>query len=155
MKYNRNEYPINEPIFPNLENCGLDIEEAVQRDVVTNHGNTSAFTLKRNHLPMITKEWTNKWMYMMFQYATDVDANKRVCQECYPPGTDEQLIRNEDRFTKGQVVIREQFSLQDFNTLHIACAINKLARIRNEVDEGLNRFSKIVSELQHKGIEIR
>lgn len=155
MTYKRNEYPVNEPVFPNLENCGLEIEEAMEREFTNNHGNYNLHMLKKEKLPTMTKEWTNKWMFMMFQYATDVDENKRICQECYPPGTDEQLIRNEDRFTKGQLVIREQFSLQDFNTLHVECAMRKIIKIRNEMNEGINRFEMILNELQHKGIEIR
>jgi len=155
LTYKRDEYPINEPVFPNLENCGLEIEEAVERKHGLQHRNYSRWVLKKELLPTMTKEWTNRWMYMTFKYATDVDANKRVCQECYPPGTDEELIRNEDRFTKGQLVIREQFSLQDFNTLHVECAMRKIVRIRNDINEGLNNYESILNALQNKGIEIR
>jgi hypothetical protein len=79
MNYKRNEYPVNEPIFPNLENCGLDIEEAIDREFEEHHESYRRNQLKREKLPTMTKEWTNKWMYMMFKYATDVDEDRRIC----------------------------------------------------------------------------
>lgn len=103
MTHKRDEYPINEPVFPNLDNCGLEIEEAVDREFGEHMGNYRRSHFVKEKLPTMTKEWTNRWMYMTFKYATDVDENKRVCQECYPPGTDEELIKNEDRFTKGHL----------------------------------------------------
>lgn len=153
MNYKRNEYPVNEPVFPNLENCGLDIEEKVAEHIpITGR---ERWVLKKELLPTITKEWTNKWMYMMFKYATDVDENKRICKECFPPGAEAQLVKDENSFTKGQLVIREQFSLQDFDTLHIQCAMNKLIRIRDEIQEGIDKFESIVNNLQSKGVTIR
>ena len=92
---------------------------------------------------------------MMLKYATDVDEDKRICKECFPPGAEAQLVRDENSFTKGQLVIREQFSLQDFDTLHIECAMNKLIRIRDEIQEGIDKFESIVNNLQNKGVTIR
>jgi len=151
MNYKRNEYPVNEPVFPNLENCGLDIEEKVAEQLT----GRERWALKKELLPTITNEWTNKWMYMMLKYATDVDEDKRICKECFPPGAEAQLVRDENSFTKGQLVIREQFSLQDFDTLHIQCAMNKLIRIRSEIQEGIDNFETIVNNLQNKGVTIR
>ena len=153
MNYKRNEYPVNEPVFPNLENCGLDIEEKVAEQLPIT--GKQRWVLKKELLPTITKEWTNKWMYMMLKYATDVDEDKRICKECFPPGAEAQLVRDENSFTKGQLVIREQFSLQDFETLHIECAMNKLIRIRDEIQEGIDKFESIVNNLQNKGVTIR
>jgi len=141
MNYKRNEYPVNEPVFPNLENCGLDIEEKVAEQLT----GRERWALKKELLPTITNEWTNKWMYMMLKYATDVDEHKRICKEC----------GGKNSFTKDQLVIREQFSLQDFNTLHIQCAMNKLIRIRSEIQEGIDNFETIVNNLQNKGVTIR
>jgi len=141
MNYKRNEYPVNEPVFPNLENCGLDIEEKVAEQLT----GRERWALKKELLPTITNEWTNKWMYMMLKYATDVDEHKRICKEC----------GGKNNFTKDQLVIREQFSLQDFNTLHIQCAMNKLIRIRSEIQEGIDNFETIVNNLQNKGVTIR
>lgn len=155
MNYKRNEYPVNEPVFPNLENCGLEIEEAIDREFEDIHGNYRRNQLKREKLPTITKEWTNKWMYMMFKYATDVDEDRRICKECFPPGAEAQLERDENSFTKGHLVIREQFSVQDFDTLHIQCAMNKLIRIRDNIQEGIDKFESIVNNLQSKGVTIR
>jgi hypothetical protein len=80
----------------------------------------------------------------MFKYATDVDEDRRICKECFPPGAEAQLVRDENSFTKG-----------DFDTLHIQCAMNKLIRIRDDIQEGIDKFESIVNNLQNKGVTIR
>mgnify|MGYP007122470419 FL=1 len=96
------------------------------------------------------------WLKLRLQKATAADL-KHGCdyEECEHPITkdnkkrlaeyiqaDRQGIKQKafervNVFAVGQNVIREQFSVTTFNTLHIRCALIKLDKIKSEFEEGV------------------
>jgi len=49
-----------------------------------------------------------------------------------------------NRFHKGDVVIREQHTMTGFETLHVDCAQEKLAAIRESITRGEDRLHSLI-----------
>ena len=128
----RNNYPINEPVFPHWSNLGARLEAEADRDWEKDDRQHGKWHYRQRHESAVSKDWS-RWKYMEFRYATDVDAKKRICEWC-----------NENPFRKNDIVIREQVSQQDFNTLHVQCAREKLESIRESFNEALKNMDDMI-----------
>mgnify|MGYP001576420692 FL=1 len=129
---NRNNYPINEPIFPHWSNLGARLEAEADRHWEGGGRQHGRWHYRQQYESAVSKDWS-RWKYMEFRYATDVDAKKRICEWC-----------NENPFRKNDIVIREQVSQQDFNTLHVQCAKKKLESIRESFNEALKNMDDMI-----------
>ena len=129
---NRNNYPINEPIFPHWSNLGARLEAEADRQWEEDDRQHGKWHYRQQYESAVSKDWS-RWKYMEFRYATDVDAKKRICEWC-----------NENPFRKNDIVIREQVSQQDFNTLHVQCAREKLESIRESFNEALRNMDNMI-----------
>ena len=129
---NRNNYPINEPIFPHWSNLGARLEAEADRQWEDDEKQHGRWHYRQQYESPVSKDWS-RWKYMEFRYATDVDAKKRICEWC-----------NENPFRKNDIVIREQVSQQDFNTLHVECAKKKLESIRESFNEALKNMDDMI-----------
>tara|TARA_R110002096_G_scaffold126943_1_gene274322 strand:- start:160 stop:648 length:489 start_codon:yes stop_codon:yes gene_type:complete len=74
------------------------------------------------------------------------DNKKRLAEHIQADrqGIKQKAFKRVDVFSVGQNVIREQFSAQTFNTLHIRCALLKLDKIKNELAEGVDQLEYII-----------
>ena len=108
------------------------------------------------------------WVKMRLQKATAADERHRCgYDDCDDPITIEnkkalehfrkgkvgdETLRKRTTFHIGMHVIREQWSAQTFNTLHVMCAIRKLHRVQLEMEEGIHALTESAQELINKGI---
>ena len=81
------------------------------------------------------------WEYLRIQKATAVDED-HGCTWCKEKG--HPMEQGYLHFHKGDLVAREHFSAQDFTTLHLTCALEKLNIIRDELDKGVRKLSSII-----------
>ena len=128
----RNNYPVNEPVFPHWSNLGARLEAEADRDWEKDDRQHGKWHYRQHHESAVSKDWS-RWKYMEFRYATDVDAKKKICEWC-----------NENPFRKNDIVIREQVSQQDFSTLHVECARKKLELIRESFKEALENMDDMI-----------
>ena len=114
----------------------------------------------------LISEWA--WVKMRLQKATSADSKKKCdYDECDDPITIENKRRYDEfnrnsncqvkwerliTFHVGEHVVREQWSGQTFNTLHIMCAIRKLHRIQLEMEEGIHALTESTQKLINEGI---
>ena len=147
---NKNNYPINEPIFPHWGNLGSEKESEMAEG--GDYYNTT-WRQKEAKGDIINKEHA-KWRYMEIRVATDTDFNSRICQECKVPVEGSREFEGQPtewthsprgRFVKGQMVVREQVSSQDFNTLHLECAHQKITKIKDSVLRALDRMEHMIN----------
>lgn len=146
---NRDNYPVNEPIFPHWNNLGARLE--AEADALwENDGMTRAKWVYRQGVKtsLVSKDWS-RWKHMEFRYATDIDAKKRTCEWCYDKldsmGKQKAEIDKEIiPFRKNDIVIREQFSNQDFRTLHVECAREKLNAVKKDFDKALENMDEMM-----------
>ena len=129
---NRDNYPINEPIFPHWSNLGARLEAEADRHWEDDEKQHGRWHYHQQYESPVSKDWS-RWKYMEFRYATDVDAKKRICEWC-----------NENPFRKNDIVIREQVSQQDFNTLHVESKKKKLESIRESFNEALKNMDDMI-----------
>ena len=73
------------------------------------------------------------WEHLRTQKATAVDED-HGCTWCKEKG--HPMEQGYMHFHKGDLVAREHFSAQDFTTLHLTCALEKLNILRDELDKG-------------------
>jgi len=145
---NRNNYPINEPIFPHWMNVGAKFEDVIaenhdiQKD---DNGNLPyiPWKWKEEFSNLLTKD-NGRWRYMEIKIATKADED-RECKRC-KENHEEAYKKNPKPFKKGTVVIREQFSQQDFTTLHPQCSIQKINKIKEELNTASDRLMRLIYE---------
>jgi len=149
---NENNYPINEPIFPHWHNLGSE-KELEMEEWRVRHPTYNTWREKENKGDIINKEY-GRWRYMEFRIATDTDANSRMCRECKVPVEGSREVDGQPtewnhapgrHFVKGQIVIREQVSAQDFNTMHLDCAQQKVMEIKDSVTRALDRMEHMIN----------
>ena len=77
--------------------------------------------------------------YEKCEHPITKDNKKRLAEymEADRQGIRQKAFERVSVFAVGQNVIREQFSAQTFNTLHIRCALIKLDKIKSELEEGV------------------
>ena len=77
--------------------------------------------------------------YEKCEHPITKDNKKRLAEhiQAEKQGIKQKAFKRVDVFTVGQNIIREQFSAQTFNTLHIRCALIKLEKIKSELEEGV------------------
>ena len=139
--FNRTNYPLNEPIFPNWYNFGSAIDEEVEAN------RNMTWTQKTKLQDMVNVGWA-QWRFMQIQLATSVDEHKRQCQWCLDKGV---MVGELAPFEKDTIVIREQYSDRKFETLHIQCAIEKLQAIRENVEAGQEKLNRWLTMELHQG----
>jgi len=105
------------------------------------------------------------WIKMRLQKATTADEQRRCgYDKCDDPITIENKKEFNDRnnnggfwgkritFNIGMHVVREQFSAQTFNTLHVMCAVRKLHEIQSQLSEGIENLMESTHHLIDEGI---
>ena len=108
------------------------------------------------------------WIKMRLQKATTADSKKKCdYDKCDDPITIENKRRYEEAgrtsnwqvkwerlitFNVGEHVVREQFSAQTFNTLHVMCAVRKLHEIQSQLSEGIENLMESTHHLIDEGI---
>jgi hypothetical protein len=143
---NRNDYPINEPIFPHWGNLGSE-KELEMAEWLSEHPTYPTWREKEARGDIINKEYA-RWRYMEIRIATDTDAKSRMCTECRVPVEGMEARWNHAtgrQFVKGQIVIREQVSAQDFNTMHLDCAQQKVMEIKDSITRALDRMEHMIN----------
>ena len=159
---NENNYPINEPIFPHWGNLGSE-KESEMAEWQLEHPTYGDWREKEAKGDIINKEYA-KWRFMEIRVATDTDAQSRICQECKVPVEGAREFEGQPtewthaprgHFVKGQIVVREQVSVQDFNTLHLECAHQKLSKIEDSVTRGLKNLEHMINTCVNMNIETR
>ena len=142
------EYPIKEPMFPHVSNMGREGYQAYQAEVDEIDSDSEQTSRERydrksaaqkRQLSRVNVDW-GRWKYMEVRYATQVDQDSRRCEWC-SSGEDTDVFES---FTKGNVVIREQFSNQDFKTLHMQCAVDKIEAIKRDIRAGQEKLVEII-----------
>ena len=104
------------------------------------------------------------WVKMRLQKATAAD-ERHSCgyDDCDDPITIEnkkdyeqnlqyESLTKRTTFHIGMHVVREQWSAQTFNTLHVMCAVRKLHRVQLEMEEGIHALTESAQELINNGI---
>jgi hypothetical protein len=136
--YERNNYPIYEPVFLNWNNIGAEAEEKVisQKRDEGRDDTYIGWADRKEHLDLLLKDWYG-WAYMEVRFATNTDEG-RQCKWCrqklvqYEVNTtsENRVVSTTlnlpegmeiNKFKKGDVVIREQQSKTGFETLHVDC----------------------------------
>ena len=149
---NRNNYPINEPIFPHWGNLGSE-KELEMAEWSSEHPTYTTWREKEAKGDIINKEYA-RWRYMEIRIATDTDAKSRMCTECRVPVEGGREFEGQPttwthatggNFVKGEIVVREQVSQQDFQTMHMDCAYQKITKIRDSVIRGLDRMEHLMN----------
>ena len=147
---NRNNYPINEPIFPHWSNLGARLEAKADRQFEEEglRLNEGRWHYYQQYQSPISKDWS-RWKYMEFRYATDIDAKKRTCEWCHDKlekqgWTEAEIVSQVVPFRKNDIVIREQVSQQDFKTLHVECAREKLESLKECFDKALEDMDEMI-----------
>ena len=153
----RNNYPIYEPVFKNWRNIGAESEEQIitsKREA----GDTETYIGwrdKKQYLDILCKDYN--WMYMEVRLATNTDEN-RECKWCKQKLDQYEVIEDKygrttsnppegmeiNKFHKGDVVIREQMTANGFDTLHIDCAQEKLAAVKESVTKGEETLRNLI-----------
>jgi hypothetical protein len=136
---NRNNYPINEPIFPHWNNLGVEKDNEFDRDMPYEDN----WKARRDMQDLITQDWA-RWRFMEFKIATYTDEKKK-CEWCIKKFQDQhmepiQIDIELIRFRKGEPVIREQVSVQNFKTLHIECAREKIQSLKDNIDKSIEKM---------------
>jgi hypothetical protein len=127
----RSIYPINEPVFPHWANLGIE-KETEHREFMNNNPSSSVWDSYNHSTDLININFA-RWRYMEIKIATKVDQDKRECGWC-----------KNNPFMKGDIVIREQVSQQDFDTLHPACAQQKLLAIKENLLNGIDKLDQMI-----------
>ena len=159
--YERNNYPIYEPVFLNWNNIGAEAEEKVisQKRDEGRDDTYIGWADKKEHLDLLLKDWYG-WAYMEVRFATNTDEG-RQCKWCrqklvqYEVNTtsENRVVSTTlnlpegieiNKFKKGDVVIREQQSKTGFETLHVDCAQEKLAAIKESIAKGEDRLHSLI-----------
>ena len=145
---NRNNYPINEPIFPHWSNLGARLEAEADRQWNDEDRSSGKWYYYQQHQSPISKDWS-RWRYMEFRYATEIDVRKRTCEWCHDKLeerglTEAEIIPEIIPFRKNDIVIREQVSQQDFKTLHVECAREKLEFIKECFNKALEDMDEMI-----------
>ena len=113
---------------------------------------------KKQYLDILSKDYN--WIYMEVRLATNTDEN-RECKWCRQKLAQYEVHTTNDRgyvtttfnppegmeinrFHKGDVVIREQHTMTGFETLHVDCAQEKLAAIRESITRGEDRLHSLI-----------
>jgi hypothetical protein len=138
--FNRDSYPLNEPIFPNWYNFGAEIEE-------TDGYREMNWRQKSKLQDIINTGWA-EWRFMQIQLATSIDEHKRQCQWCLGKSV---MVGELVPFVKDTIVIREQYSSKKFNTLHLQCAIEKLQAIKENIEAGQEKLNRWLTMELHQG----
>jgi len=153
----RNNYPIYEPVFKNWRNIGAESEEQIitsKREA----GDTETYIGwrdKKQYLDILSKDYN--WIYMEVRLATNTDEN-RECKWCKQKLDQYEVIEDKygrttsnppegmeiNKFHKGDVVIREQMTANGFDTLHIDCAQEKLAAVKESVTKGEETLRNLI-----------
>ena len=86
-----------------------------------------------------TADLKHRCDYEKCEHPITKDNKKRLAEhiQAEKQGINQKAFKRVDVFTVGQNIIREQFSAQTFNTLHIRCALIKLEKIKSELEEGV------------------
>ena len=86
-----------------------------------------------------TADLKHRCDYEKCEHPITKDNKKRLAEhiQAEKQGIKQKAFKRVDVFTVGQNIIREQFSAQTFNTLHIRCALIKLEKIKSELEEGV------------------
>ena len=145
--YDREKYPINEPVFPHWGNIGMELEEvmAEEADQRELNGDT-AYRYRWRELEeksdIIMKDYA-RWRYMEMRFATPADVEpKRKCMWCEKKL--EALRR--DPIRKDNIIIREMVSQGDFHSMHPDCALEKLNEIRESINKGIEKLEGMIYE---------
>jgi len=156
----RNNYPIYEPVFKNWRNIGVESEEQIiaRKREAGDAETYIGWRDKKQYLDILCKDYN--WMYMEVRLATNTDEN-RECKWCRQKLAQYEVHTTNDRgyvtttfnppegmeinkFHKGDVVIREQHTMTGFETLHVDCATEKLAAIKENIARGEDRLHNLI-----------
>ena len=159
---NRNNYPLYEPVFQNWNNVGAKAEEIIKAKYRAK-GKDDSYIFwqdKQEYLDMICTGFYG-WTHMEIRTATKTD-EERQCKWCrqklvqYEVNTTNENGRitstilnlpegiEINKFKKGDVVIREQMSGTGFETLHVDCAQEKLAAIKESIEKGEDKLHGLI-----------
>jgi len=159
---NRNNYPIYEPVFKNWNNIGAESEAKIIAEQRAEGEVDYAYIRwqdKKEYLDILRKNYN--WMYMEVRFATKAD-EERECKWCREKLDQYEVIADKygrttppddyieiNEFRKGDVVIREQTTTTGFDTLHIDCAQEKLAAIRESIARGEDTLHSLIIASEH------
>jgi hypothetical protein len=160
---NRNNYPLYEPVFQNWNNVGAEAEEIIKAKYRAKGKDDSYifWSDKREYLDMICTDYHFDWAHMEIRTATKTDEG-RQCKWCR-----QKLVQYEvkntneygifvnttldlpegmeiNKFKKGDIVIREQMSKTGFETLHVDCAQEKLAAVKESIKKGEDKLHRLI-----------
>ena len=141
------DYPVKEPLFPHYSNMGRDatLDYEQERDSIDEKDLTSAQNYdqkqdaRKRNISRINLDW-GRWKYMEVRYATQVDQDSRTCEWCLEEHPNSEV----ESFRKGNIVVREQFSNQDFKTLHMICAVDKIESLKTSLQLGQDKLLEII-----------
>jgi len=160
--YERNNYPIYEPVFLNWNNVGAEAEEKIvsQKRDEGRDDTYVGWRDKQKYQDLLFNDWYG-WLFMEVRLATNTDEG-RQCKWCrqklvqYEVNTTNEHGRitsttlnlpegmEINKFKKGNVVIREQKTKTGFETLHVDCAQEKLAAIKESITRGEDRLHDLI-----------
>jgi len=135
-KNNRDNYPINEPVFPHWGNIGMILDAEVDLENL----DTPRWRALESKSDIIMKDYA-RWRYMEMRYATEADTPaKRKCMWCEKKL---EALRHEP-IRKNNIIIREMVSQGDFQPLHLDCALEKLNEIKESLAKGIEKLEGMI-----------
>lgn len=130
------------PVFPNYVNTGEVFARENHAVIlsklldVSNNAWSNYVFARRNMLDnSVYNNWDNEWRHMELRYAVETDIGQ--CTWC--KSEDNPILRKE-------IIVREQKTCNTFNSLHKYCALDKLIKLKSEIEIGIERLETMINK---------